>query len=95
MQAAEKLAAGGAYTDSDYVLVDEVGGPWLPDKVRRYMDGLMKQVGVTCVTPYEAMQHAAGSRMARAGVFGHLIEDPRDRCDIESVTRSRDTTALS
>jgi integrase len=72
-QAAENLAAGEAYRDGDYVLADEVGGPWLPDKVRRYMYGLMRQAGVTRVTPYEAMRHAAGSRMARAGVPGHLI----------------------
>jgi integrase len=37
------------------------------------MYSMMKQAGVTQVTPYEAMRHAAGSRMARAGVPGHLI----------------------
>lgn len=72
-QAAEKLAAGEGYTDGDYVLTDEVGNPWLPDRLRRYMYGLMQQASVTKVTPYEAMRHAAGSRMARAGVPGHLI----------------------
>jgi integrase len=73
VQAAEKLAAGEAYADGGYVLTDEVGAPWLPDKVRRYMYGMMRQASVTKVTPYEAMRHAAGSRMARAGVPGHLI----------------------
>lgn len=73
VQAAEKLAAGEAYTDGDYLLADEVGGPWLPDKVRRYMYALLRPADVTRVTPYEAMRHAAGSRTARAGVPGHLI----------------------
>ena len=45
----------------------------VPDKLRRYMYGLMKQASVTKVTRYEAMRHAAGSRMARAGAPGHLI----------------------
>jgi len=72
-QAAEKLAAGEAYADGGYVLADEVGVPWPPDKLRRYMYSMMRHAGVTQVTPYEAMRHAAGSRMARNGVAGHLI----------------------
>lgn len=72
-RAADKLAAGGAYEDGGYVLADEVGAPWLPDKLRRHMYGLMKQAAVTKVTPYEAMRHAAASRMARAGVAPQVI----------------------
>jgi integrase len=33
----------------------------------------MKQAAVKRVTPYEAMRHAAGSRMARAGVAPQII----------------------
>lgn len=72
-RAAEKMAAGDAYEDGGYVLCDELGRPWLPDKLRRYMRSMMKQAGVRQVTPYEAMRHAAGSRMARAKVPGHVI----------------------
>lgn len=72
-RAAEKLAAGNAYEDGGYVLCDELGRPWLPDKLRRYMYSMMKQAEVRKVTPYEAMRHAAGSRMARAKVPGHVI----------------------
>lgn len=72
-RAVEKLAAGGAYEDGGYVLCDELGKPWLPDKLRRYMYTLMKQAKVTKVTPYEAMRHAGGSRLARAGVAPQTI----------------------
>jgi integrase len=72
-RAADKLAAGGAYEDKGYVLCDEVGAPWLPDKLRRYMYSMMKQAAVRKVTPYEAMRHAAASRMARAGVAPQVI----------------------
>lgn len=72
-QAAEKLAAGSAYRSGDYVLADELGEPWKTDQLRRYMYSIMKQAKVREVTPYEAMRHAAGSRMARKGVPAHLI----------------------
>jgi len=74
VQAAEKLAAGpGVYEDGGYVLCDELGRPFDPPKLRRYMHRLMKSAKVRRVTPYEAMRHAAGSRLARAGVPGHQI----------------------
>lgn len=72
-QAAEKLAAGGAYRSKGYVLADELGEPWKTDQLRRHMHRLMKLAKVRKVTPYEAMRHAAGSRMARKGVPAHLI----------------------
>lgn len=72
-RAAEKLAAGEMYEDGDYVLCDELGRPWKTDKLRRYMRTIMEQAGVRRVTPYEAMRHAAGSRMARAGVSPNVI----------------------
>lgn len=72
-QAAEKLAAGGAYQAGGYVLADELGAPWKTDQLRRYIHSIMKQAKVRKVTPYEAMRHAAGSRMARKGVPAHLI----------------------
>ncbi len=71
-QAAEKLAAGEAYEAAGYVLCDELGAPWKTDRLRRYMYSLMKQAGVTKITPYEAMRHGAASRMARARVPEHI-----------------------
>lgn len=70
-QAAEKLAAGPEYADGSdggYVLCDELGQPFMVDGLRRYMRRLMRQAGVSEITPYEAMRHGAASRMARRGV---------------------------
>ena len=70
-QATEKRAAGEAYmegSDGGYVLCDELGAPWMPDKLRRYLRSIMRRAEVSKITPYEAMRHAAASRMARHGV---------------------------
>ena len=70
-QCAEKLAAGAAWvegSDGGYVLADELGQPWLPDKLRRRMHRLMDLAGVPKIKPYDAMRHASASRMARHGV---------------------------
>lgn len=73
VQRAEKAAAGTAYEDGGYVLCDELGKPYDPPRLRRKMYVLMKAAGVKQVTPYEAMRHAAASRLARANVPGHQI----------------------
>ena len=46
LQAAERLAAGDAYTASGYVLVDELGAPQRTDWLRRRAYELMEKVGV-------------------------------------------------
>jgi integrase len=72
-QLAERRRALSAYRDGDYVLCDETGRPFQPNSLRRYMHRLMEAAGVRRVTPYEAMRHAAGSRMSRAGVAPQVI----------------------
>lgn len=76
VQEAERENAGDAWfldPQGGYVLADQLGAPFDTQRLRRYMYRLMDQAGVRKVTPYEAMRHAAGSRMARAGVQGHVI----------------------
>ena len=45
----------------------------MPDKLRRYLRSIMRQAQVSVITPYEAMRHAAASRMARHGVAAQDI----------------------
>jgi integrase len=73
LQAAEKLAAGEAYTDGGYVLCDELGLPYDPARLRRVYYRLMRQAGVRKVKPYTATRHAAGSYLAHAGVSPDII----------------------
>lgn len=66
-EAAEKLAAGGAYVDSGFVVVDELGEPvhpeWYSDEFRR----LSKRTGVKTIVLHEG-RHTALSLMEKAGV---------------------------
>lgn len=73
LQAAEKLAAGEAYQGDDYVVCDELGLPYAPDRLRRVWYRLMKQAGVRRITPYTASRHAAGSYLAHRGVSPDVI----------------------
>jgi integrase len=66
-QVAERLAAGEAYEHSGYVMVDHLGRPWKPDKLRREAYKLMKAVGVRKVRLYDA-RHAILTWMANNGV---------------------------
>jgi len=75
-QSQECEAAGEAWyhdPEGGYVLADESGRPFGPTRLRKYMYRLMQRADVRRVTPYEAMRHAAGSRMARAGVAPQVI----------------------
>jgi integrase len=73
LQASEKLAAGEAYDDGDYVLCDELGRPYDPARLRRVWYRLMRQAGVPKITPYTASRHAAGSYLSHAGVSPDII----------------------
>lgn len=73
LQASEKLAAGEPYDDVGYVLCDELGGPYAPDRLRRAWYRLMKKAGVRKVKPYTASRHAAGSYLARQGISPAII----------------------
>ncbi|MEU5872483.1 tyrosine-type recombinase/integrase [Glycomyces sp. NPDC047369] len=67
-QAAEKLAAGEAYTGTGtYVLVDELGEPLRTDWLRRRAYELMAKVGVRKVRLYDA-RHACLTYLAGLGV---------------------------
>ncbi|NUR04343.1 MAG: site-specific integrase [Streptomyces sp.] len=66
-QAAEKLAAGEAYADSGYVLVDELGEPLDTRRLRQYAYRLMAQLGMRRVRLYDA-RHSCMTYLAVSGV---------------------------
>jgi integrase len=73
LQVSEKLAAGEAYDDGDYVLCDEIGRPFDPARLRRVWYRLMRQAAIPKIKPYTASRHAAGSYLAHAGVSPDVI----------------------
>lgn len=66
-QAAEKLAAGEAYTDSGYVVVDELGMPWNTRRLRQHAYRLMARLGMRRVRLYDA-RHSCLTYLAVSGV---------------------------
>jgi integrase len=66
-QAGEKLAAGPAYRDSGYVVVDEVGEPVSPEWFSDQFGRVAARAGVRRITLHET-RHTASSLMEKAGV---------------------------
>ncbi|EPD62381.1 tyrosine-type recombinase/integrase [Streptomyces sp. HGB0020] len=71
-QAREKLAAGEAYTDSGYVLVDELGVPLNTRKLREHAYRLMRRLGLRQVRLYDA-RHSCLTYLANNGVPDHIL----------------------
>jgi integrase len=87
LQAAEKLAAGAAYVDSGYVLVDELGRPWKTDQLRRAIYKLMAQAGVRKVRPYDA-RHACLTYLAASGVPDVIVSAWAGHADLSFTKRT-------
>ncbi|MFD8750177.1 tyrosine recombinase XerC [Kitasatospora sp. NPDC059577] len=86
LQLREKLAAGEAYEDSGYVLVDELGRPFKTDKLRREAYRLMQQAGVRKVRLYDA-RHAVLSWMANNGVPDTVVSAWAGHTDLSFTKR--------
>jgi integrase len=85
--AAERLALGPGYTDSGYVLVDEVGAPWRTDALRRAAYRLMRQVGARRVRLYDA-RHACLTYLAAAGVPDVVVSAWAGHADLSFTKRT-------
>ncbi len=62
MQAAERLNAGGAWTDLDLVFTDVLGYPHDPNRVRRHFVARLKDAEVRRVVLY-ALRHTSATIM--------------------------------
>ncbi|MFI1535598.1 tyrosine recombinase XerC [Streptomyces anandii] len=72
-QAAEKLAAGEAYTDSGLVVVDELGVPVNTRQLReQHAYRLMASLGLRKVRLYDA-RHSCLTYLANNGVLDHIL----------------------
>ncbi|MER6839329.1 hypothetical protein [Streptomyces platensis] len=86
-QAAEKPAAGEAYEDSGYVLVDDPGRPWKTDKLRCEAHKFMAVTGVRKVRLYDA-RHACLSWMANHGCRTQWSPRGRGNSDLSFTKRT-------
>lgn len=72
LQAREKLAAGEGYTDSPYVVVDELGVPRNTRHLREHAYRLMRELEMRQVRLYDA-RHSCLTYLANAGVPDHIL----------------------
>ena len=68
---AERLAAGRAYTESDYVAVDELGQPLSPHRYSSEFARLCREAGVPLIRQHDA-RHSINSLLAKRGVPPHI-----------------------
>jgi integrase len=72
LQAREKLAAGEGYTDSPYVVVDQLGIARNTRHLREHAYRLMRELGMRQVRLYDA-RHSCLTYLANAGVPDHIL----------------------
>lgn len=85
-QAEEQTAAGGAWTASGKVLVDEIGRPFKTDQLRRRLYKLMAQTGVRKVRPYDA-RHSCLTYLAANGVPDVVVSAWAGHADLSLAKR--------
>jgi integrase len=85
-QAADRLAAGDAYTGSGYVLVDELGAPFRTDQLRRSAYRLMRRAGVRQVRLYDA-RHACLTYLTVSGVPAPIVGAWAGHADLSMAQR--------
>ncbi|MET9249165.1 tyrosine-type recombinase/integrase [Nonomuraea sp. NPDC003709] len=86
-QAAERLAAGEAWTNSGFVFTDEIGRPLHPQQVSDHFYQLAFQVGLPPVRLHD-LRHGAASLMLAAGVDLKVVQETLGHV---SSTFTRDT----
>ncbi|WAL67210.1 tyrosine-type recombinase/integrase [Amycolatopsis cynarae] len=86
LQADEKQAAEEAYTESGYVLVDELGRPCRTDWLRRRAYKLMDAAKVRRVRLYDA-RHACLTYLRMSGVPGPIVSAWAGHADLSMADR--------
>jgi integrase len=85
-QAAEKRAAGQAYEDSGYVLVDELGTPLTVKQLREQVYKVMAENGLRRVRLYDA-RASCFTYLANNGVPDHLLARWAGHTDVRTTKR--------
>lgn len=103
IQVGERLAAGEAYSDSGYVVCDELGEPLKPDMYSREFQRVARLAGVPRIRLHDT-RHSANSIMEKLGVppsvraawFGHtkaVNEETYTHSRPEDLHLARDAAA--
>jgi len=73
-QARERLSAGEAYSDGDYLLANEIGEPYHPDTISQWFDDAIMASGLPRIRLHDS-RHTAASLMLAAGVPTKVVSD--------------------
>lgn len=73
-QGREKLAAGGAYEESGYLVADELGRPYHPDSVSGWFDDRVKLSGLPRIRLHDT-RHTAASLMLASNVPVKVVSE--------------------
>jgi integrase len=73
-QAAEKLAAGEAYSDGGYLVCDELGQPCHPDTISGWFDDAVKAAKLPRIRLHDT-RHTAASLMLASGVPTKVVSE--------------------
>jgi integrase len=103
LQEIERIEAGAAYTESGYVVVNEVGEPPMPDRYSREFLRVAGLAEVPRISPRD-VRRTANSMMAdlgvpphiRASYLGHskmINEDVYTAADMDGLKAARDALA--
>ncbi len=71
-QAAEKLAAGGAYDDQGWLFADELGRPYYPDSLSVWFHEAVARTGARRIRLHDC-RHSAASLLLGSGVPVHVV----------------------
>jgi integrase len=85
-QAEERLAAGGAWTDSGLVFVDELGVPPHPETITRWWREAVGRAGLPPIRLHDA-RHTAATVMLRAGVPVKVVSQRLGHADVAVTMR--------
>jgi integrase len=73
-QLEDRLRAGGAWTDTGYVFVEQLGYPYSPEVVSDRFDRLVKSSGLPRIRLHDT-RHTAASLMLASGVSVKVVQE--------------------
>ena len=85
-RAEERLAAGGGWSDSGLVFVDELGVPPHPETITRWWRQAVARAGLPAIRPHNA-RHTAATVMLRAGVPVKVVSQRLGHPDVAVTMR--------
>jgi len=86
-QAAERLAAGPAYSDLGYVFADPLGQPYRPDGLSHRFERARARLALPAIR-FHDLRHTSGTIALASGVPAHVVSARLGHADVATTLRS-------